>query len=171
MAGVSNGAGKSTLMKIIAGVHAEYLGVMRLNGAEVVHFRSARDARDAGVGMVHQELSIMTRSQRGRERVPWQSAHEPPRSGGLAAHGARGRLVSPGPRHRGLHLRAPMASLPIGMQQLVELSRVLFSGARIIILDQPTSALSAPEVDRLFAVLRRLRESGKKHRLHLGFPR
>jgi ribose transport system ATP-binding protein len=57
--------------------------------------------------------------------------------------------------------RAPMASLPIGMQQLVELSRVLFSGARIIILDEPTSALSAPEVDRLFAVLRRLRESGK----------
>jgi ribose transport system ATP-binding protein len=56
---------------------------------------------------------------------------------------------------------APMGSLPIGMQQLVELSRVLFSGARIIILDEPTSALSAPEVDRLFDVLRRLRQSGR----------
>jgi ribose transport system ATP-binding protein len=57
--------------------------------------------------------------------------------------------------------RALMGSLPIGMQQLVELSRVLFSGARIIILDEPTSALSAPEVDRLFGVLRRQRESGR----------
>ena len=53
-----NGAGKSTLMKIIAGVHAGYAGTMRLDGAEV-HFRSARDARDAGIGMVHQELSIL----------------------------------------------------------------------------------------------------------------
>src|SRR5512143_1808904 len=53
-----NGAGKSTLMKIIAGVHAEYLGAMRIDGAEV-HFRSASDARDAGIGMVHQELSVL----------------------------------------------------------------------------------------------------------------
>jgi ribose transport system ATP-binding protein len=53
-----NGAVKSTLMKIIAGVHAEYSGSMRIDGSEV-HFRSARDARDAGIGMVHQELSIL----------------------------------------------------------------------------------------------------------------
>src|SRR5437016_3875006 len=57
--------------------------------------------------------------------------------------------------------RALMGSLPIGMQQLVELSRVLFSGARIIILDEPTSALSAPEVERLFGLLRRLKDAGK----------
>ncbi len=59
-----NGAGKSTLMKIIAGVHAGYDGTMRVAGREV-HFRSARDARDAGIGMVHQELSIV-RSCRSR---------------------------------------------------------------------------------------------------------
>ncbi len=53
-----NGAGKSTLMKIIAGVHGDYEGTMRLGG-ESVRFRSARDARDAGIGMVHQELSIV----------------------------------------------------------------------------------------------------------------
>src|SRR3712207_9514478 len=53
-----NGAGKSTLMKIIAGVHAEYEGEMRLDGRRV-RFRSARDARDAGIGMVHQELSTV----------------------------------------------------------------------------------------------------------------
>jgi ribose transport system ATP-binding protein len=54
-----------------------------------------------------------------------------------------------------------MGSLPVGLQQLVELSRVLFSGARILILDEPTSALSPPEVARLFAVLRRLRDEGR----------
>ena len=53
-----NGAGKSTTMKIIAGVHSEYQGTMHLAGTQV-HFRSARDAKAAGIGMVHQELSIV----------------------------------------------------------------------------------------------------------------
>ena len=57
--------------------------------------------------------------------------------------------------------RARLGDFPIGVQQLVELSRVLFSGARIIILDEPTSALSPPEIERLFAVLAKLRESGR----------
>ena len=56
---------------------------------------------------------------------------------------------------------ARMGSLPVGIQQLVELSRVLFSGARIIILDEPTSALSPPEVTRLFEALRRLKAQGR----------
>jgi ribose transport system ATP-binding protein len=58
-------------------------------------------------------------------------------------------------------VRAPMGSLPLGVQQLIELGRVLFSGAETIILDEPTSALSPPEIERLFEILRRLRESGK----------
>src|SRR3569623_1313014 len=53
-----------------------------------------------------------------------------------------------------------LGDLPIGLQQLIEIARVLFSGARIVILDEPTSALSPPEVERLFATLRRLREEG-----------
>ena len=57
--------------------------------------------------------------------------------------------------------RARLGDFPIGVQQLVELSRVLFSGARIIILDEPTSALSPPEIERLFGVLAKLRESGR----------
>jgi ribose transport system ATP-binding protein len=154
-----NGAGKSTLMKIIAGVHAGYAGTMRLDGVEV-HFRSARDARDAGIGMVHQELSIL-RDLSVAENVFLGS--QPTGRFGLVdwrcmAREADGHLTGLGIT---VDARAPMGSLPIGMQQLVELSRVLFSGARIIILDEPTSALSAPEVERLFDVLRRLRESGK----------
>ena len=153
-----NGAGKSTLMKIIAGVHADFTGTMKLDGKDV-RFRSARDALNAGVGMVHQELSI----------VPDLSVAEnvflgtQPIRGGVIdwkrmVREAREHLAGLGidvdPRER-------MGSLSIGLQQLIELARVLFSGARIIILDEPTSALSPPEVERLFAVLRRLKERGK----------
>ena len=154
-----NGAGKSTLMKIIAGVHDEFDGEMRLSGTPV-RFRAPRDARDAGIGMVHQELAT----------VPTVSLAEnvfmgaPPMNRfGLIdwpamRRGAREQLQSLG---IDLDPALPMGSLPLGLQQLVELSRVLFSGAEIIILDEPTSALSPPEVERLFTALRRLREAGR----------
>ncbi len=67
--------------------------------------------------------------------------------------------------------RPTVGALPLGLQQLVELARVLSSGARIIILDEPTSALSPPEVERLFTVLRRLRDGGHSAGLHLALPR
>jgi ribose transport system ATP-binding protein len=153
-----NGAGKSTLMKIIAGVHTGYDGEMLLDG-KPVHFRSTRDALAAGIGMVHQELSV----------VPDLSVAEnvflgtqPTKAGIVDWRGmtesARVQLADLGidvdPRTR-------MGSLPIGLQQLIELARVLFSGASIIILDEPTSALSPPEVRRLFDVLRRLKQRGR----------
>ncbi len=154
-----NGAGKSTLMKIIAGVHTSFEGQMRLEGRPV-RFDGPRAARDHGIGMVHQELAT----------VPTLSCAEnvfmgaPPRNRfGLVdwpamRRGARTQLQSLG---IDIDPATAMGALPLGMQQLVELSRVLFSGARIIILDEPTSALSPPEVERLFAALRRLREAGR----------
>ena len=154
-----NGAGKSTLMKILAGVHGEYAGALRLGGIET-RFRSARDARAAGIGMVHQELSV----------VPALSVAEnvflgaqPVGRLGLVDWARMAREASEHLRGLGIMVdpKAEMGSLSIGLQQLVELARVLFSGARIIVLDEPTSALSPPEVERLFAVLRRLKESGR----------
>jgi ribose transport system ATP-binding protein len=154
-----NGAGKSTLMKIIAGVQPADAGTMRLDGAPV-RLRSTREARAAGIGMVHQELSV----------VPELSVAEnvflgvqPVGRLGLVDWAGMTRAAS---RHLdGLGIavdpRARMADLSIGLQQLVELARVLFSGARLIILDEPTSALSPPETERLFAVLRRLKAAGK----------
>ncbi|MGE5148533.1 MAG: sugar ABC transporter ATP-binding protein, partial [Rhodospirillaceae bacterium] len=152
------GAGKSKLMKIIAGVHTQYEGRMTLDG-HAVHFRSARDALAAGIGMVHQELSV----------VPDLSVAEnvylgkQPTRGGIVdwramVEGAREHLASLG---IDVDPRARMGSLAIGLQQLIELARVLFSGARIVILDEPTSALSPPEVQRLFEVLRGVRASGR----------
>ncbi|WP_428492760.1 sugar ABC transporter ATP-binding protein [Rhodopila sp.] len=154
-----NGAGKSTLMKIIAGVHGDFGGEFRLDG-QPVHFRSPRDALAGGIGMVHQELSI----------APDLSVAEnvflgaqPVNGAGLMQWGRMAREARRQLARLGLDIDPGMriGELPIGLQQMVELARVLFSGARIIILDEPTSALSPPEVERLFAVLRRLRDEGR----------
>src|SRR6185369_14407282 len=153
-----NGAGKSTLMKIIAGVHTQYQGRMTLDG-HPVHFRSTRDALAAGIGMVHQELSVVPDLTVAENVYLGQQ----PTKGGIVdwramVEGARAQLASLG---IAVDPRARMGSLAIGLQQLIELARVLFSGARIVILDEPTSALSPPEVHRLFEVLRGVRASGR----------
>jgi ribose transport system ATP-binding protein len=154
-----NGAGKSTLMKVIAGVHAADSGEFKVDG-EPVHFRSARDARAKGVGMVHQELSVAP-DLSVAENVFLGS--QPVNGLGAIAWGRMAREAAEQLKNLGLDIdpRARLGDFPIGVQQLVELARVLFSGARIIILDEPTSALSPPEIARLFAVLRRVRESGR----------
>ena len=147
-------------MKIIAGVHHGYDGRMRLDGREV-HFRSARDALAAGIGMVHQELSIvpdLTVAENvflGTQPVTRLGIVDWRRHDSKAARAARQ------PRHRRRSRRAASARCRSASSSSSSSARVLFSGARIIILDEPTSALSPPEVERLFAVLRRLRESGR----------
>jgi len=153
-----NGAGKSTLMKIIAGVHAGYDGEMRIDGRPV-HFRSARDALAAGIGMVHQELSIVP-SLSVAENV--FLGHQPVTGAGLVRWRTMAREAREHLKRLGIEVDPAQecGRLPLGLQQLVELGRVLFSGARIIILDEPTSALSPPEIERLFAVLRRLKAEG-----------
>ena len=153
-----NGAGKSTMMKIVAGVYPDFEGIIRLDGKEV-RFRSSRDALNAGIGMVHQELSIVP-DLSVAENVFLGS--QPTRAGVIDWQ----RMMREARRHlSGLGIdvdpRARIGSLSIGLQQLIEIARVLFSGARIIILDETTSALSPPEVERLFQLLRRLKETGK----------
>src|SRR5215470_1948196 len=153
-----NGAGKSTLMKIIAGLHPEFSGRFLVDRQER-HFRSVRDARAAGIAMVHQELSV----------APDLSVAEnvflgaqPTNRFGLVQWRRMAREASEQLARFGIDVdpTTRLGDLPIGLQQLIEIARVLFSGARIIILDEPTSALSPPEVERLFATLHRLRDEG-----------
>jgi len=154
-----NGAGKSTLVKIIAGVHSDYEGEMRFNG-KPVRFRSPAEARDGGIGMVHQELSIVrslsvaenvflgTRLMTRYGVVRWRSMYEQ----------AAVQLAE-----LGIHVdvKQPAGLLNVGVQQLIEIARTIFSGAEIIILDEPTSALSAPEAERLFDFIAMLKNQGK----------
>ncbi|MGY3420920.1 ribose transport system ATP-binding protein [Bradyrhizobium sp. F1.13.4] len=153
-----NGAGKSTLMKIIAGVHTEFSGRFLIEGQET-HFRSARDAHSAGIAMVHQELSVAP-DLTVAENV--FLGNQPTNRLGLVQWRRMAREAGEQLARFGIDVdpMSRLGDLPIGLQQLIEIARVLFSGARIVILDEPTSALSPPEVERLFATLRRLREEG-----------
>ena len=154
-----NGAGKSTLVKIIAGVHSDYEGEMYLNG-KPVRFRSPAEAREGGVGMVHQELSIVrylsvaenvflgTRLMTQMGVVRWRVMYEQ----------AAAQLAELGIH---VNVKQPAGLLNVGGQQLIEIARTIFSGAEIIILDEPTSALSPPEAERLFEFIGLLKEQGK----------
>ena len=153
-----NGAGKSTMMKLLAGVYADYGGEMRLEGSPV-RFRSPADAQARGIGMVYQELSgfphltvaenLFGRRLPGRRGlVDWTAM----------IHDAKELVQQFG---LDIDVTHTMGRLPVGHQQLVEVSRVIWSGARILILDEPTSALSPPETRRLFEFLRRLKTQGK----------
>ncbi len=154
-----NGAGKSTLMKILSGVYSDYEGEMILHG-QSVRFHSPADARVRGIGMVHQELTVFpdltiaenlfngTQPTTRLGRVDWRTmrrqAREHLRELGITIDGNR-----------------LMRSVSVGTQQMIEIARVIFSGAGIIILDEPTSSLSLAETQRLFEFIRRLREQGK----------
>lgn len=153
-----NGAGKSTLMKILAGVLQPSTGEIVLNG-KPVKFASTREAAAQGIGMVHQELNLFENLSvaenifLGRELqqglLPIDEATQQARSAALLK-----RLDQP------ISPKELVASLKVGQQQLVEIAKALAEDADILILDEPTSALSKTEVDILFRVIRELTRQG-----------
>src|ERR1700751_1575554 len=153
-----NGGGKSTLMKIIAGVHPEFSGHFTLDGRET-RFRSTRDAHAAGIAMVHQELSVAP-DLTVAENVFFGT--HPTNRLGLVQWRRMAREAGEQLARFGIDVDPTMrlGDLPIRLPQLIEIGRVVFSGARILTRDEPTSALSPPEVERLFSTLRRLRDEG-----------
>ena len=152
-----NGAGKSTLMKILAGVETQTTGTIELDGQEVV-FSSPADAVANGVAIIHQELnlcpnlSIADNIFVGRERTkgPFVDyAAQRQDAIDLLAH-----LEEP------IDPKTLVGDLRLGQQQLVEIARALSEDARVLIMDEPTSALSAVEVRVLFRVIRELTARG-----------
>jgi ribose transport system ATP-binding protein len=153
-----NGAGKSTLMKLLSGAYAEYDGEISI-GSEVCRFSSPADARAHGIAMVYQELSTFSHLTVAENLL----GPNLPRSWGWVNWTEANRSAEQHLRELGLDIdvTSVMGSLPIGWQQLVEIARVIFSGAGIIILDEPTSALSPPETARLYELMRALKAQGK----------
>ncbi|WP_312242692.1 sugar ABC transporter ATP-binding protein [Pantoea sp.] len=153
-----NGAGKSTLMKILAGVQQPTSGEIFLNG-EKVALSSTRDAARLGIGMVHQELNLFENLSvaenifLGRELqkglMPINEAEQMKRTAALMQ-----RLDQP------ISPKELVANLKVGQQQLVEIAKALAEDADILILDEPTSALSKTEVEILFRVIRELTSQG-----------
>ncbi|MBV9490167.1 MAG: sugar ABC transporter ATP-binding protein [Verrucomicrobia bacterium] len=153
-----NGAGKSTLMKIAAGLISDYEGIVEVEGRQCV-FNSTRDATRAGIAMIHQELSLVPELAvdenifLGQEKVRGLFLVDRPR---------QKRAAQDVLRPLDFHARfdVPVSKLRIGEQQLVEIGKALVANARILIMDEPTSALSVNEAERLFQVIRRLARDG-----------
>jgi simple sugar transport system ATP-binding protein len=153
-----NGAGKSTLMRILSGMYAPDAGHVEVEGRDVTGWHTSQ-AIAAGVGMVHQHfmlvppLSVAENVMLGREFT---------RGAGVLDVARAEREVGALSERTGLRVEpsAPLGTLSVGQAQRVEILKVLFRGARILILDEPTAVLSPPEVVELWAVLRRLREDG-----------
>ena len=153
-----NGAGKSTLVKLLAGVYQADGGELRIDG-EPRAFATPADARNAGIAVIYQEptlfydLSIAENIYMGRQPCD--------RAGRIrydAMHAEVDRLLE----SLGVHLRAqqPVRGLSIADQQVVEIAKALSLNANVLIMDEPTAALSLPEVQRLFAIAEKLRARG-----------
>jgi len=154
-----NGAGKSTLMKIVAGIESPSSGKMYLDGEEV-SFRDTTEARAKGIGIIHQELSLFPNLN------VYQNIF-------MANEHTKGQVVLDNKTHIQLandvleRLQYPIdpvtliGDLRVGQQQMVEIARNLVQeGLRILIMDEPTSSLSASEVESLFKIMNDLTASG-----------
>ncbi len=154
-----NGAGKSTLVKIVAGVHRRDGGVFRLGGRDV-DFTSTSESKAAGVAVIYQEptlfpdLSVTENIFMGR-----QILGRGRRIDRAAMHAEAERLFD----RLGVRIdpRRPALGLSIADQQIVEIAKAISLDARLLIMDEPTAALSGVEVERLFAVARSLRDEGR----------
>ncbi len=153
-----NGAGKSTLVKVISGVYTRDSGEMIVFGESVGHL-SPKEAQEMGIAIIHQELHMcrhLTVTENiflGREET----------RGGLLSNRKMRRRAKEVIDELNIRLDpdAIVDDLSISQQQMVEIAKALATDAQILIMDEPTSALSSTEIEELFDIIRRLRDSGK----------
>ncbi len=153
-----NGAGKSTLMHILSGVYVPDAGEIRING-QPVQINNPRQAQDLGIGMVFQELSLVSSlsiaenifPNRAPSRLPgvidWPRLYQNTR-----------QLIAQ--FDQDLDVRTPVGMLNVTTRQIIEIVKAFSLNAKILLLDEPTSALTLDEVERLFDTMRRLKQRG-----------
>jgi ribose transport system ATP-binding protein len=153
-----NGAGKSTLMKILAGVYSPDEGTIRFKGRTVA-FHDSTQARDAGIGIIYQELNLVPHLSvaanifLGREPLTRIGTLDERRMN-AEAQAMLGRL------NLSIDPRVTLRRLPISKQQMVEIAKSLSFASEVLIMDEPTSALTEAEIDELFRVIHTLRDRG-----------
>ena len=154
-----NGAGKSTLMKILSGVYQKDAGTIRVFGESVENL-SPKKAQELGIAIIHQELnlcphlSVAENIFLGREKVGALrrlSQREMNREAGKILENLRIDLAP----------TTMVGNLQVSKQQMVEIAKALSTNARVLIMDEPTSALTAKEIEELFRIIRQLRDEGR----------
>lgn len=152
-----NGAGKSTLMNVLAGLYRQDSGIIRVKGRTVA-FSSPRDAIQAGIGMVHQHFMLVP-SQTVTENV-LLGLDDPPFLMRLQAYDAKVESLAD---RFGLKVdpRTKIWQLSVGEQQRVEILKILYRGADVLIMDEPTAVLAPQEIEGLFKTLRSMVAAGK----------
>ncbi|MFC5283570.1 sugar ABC transporter ATP-binding protein [Pedobacter alpinus] len=154
-----NGAGKSTLMKILSGVYSDYEGDLVYKG-EVIRFKNTRDAQQVGIAIIHQELNL----------IPYLSITENLFLG-RELKNSLGMLDKKAMKIRAVELLKKLklvvspdthiSDLKVGQQQVVEIAKALLYDAEVIIMDEPTSAISENEVEVLHGIINELRAENK----------
>lgn len=152
-----NGAGKSTLMKILSGVYTRDEGTMRIFGQEI-HEMNPQKAQELGVAIIHQELNMcqhLTVAENmflGREKVKGLVLSQ--REMNEEARAMLGRL------NIDMDPTTIVGDMSVSKQQMVEIAKALSTNARVLIMDEPTSALTSKEIDDLFVIIRKLKSEG-----------
>lgn len=154
-----NGAGKSTLLKILTGVYPQYTGEIRLHG-KPVKFKNIKEAQEAGIAVIHQELnlipplSITENLFLGRETVNAFGLLDTEKMHRKAQELLEKLQLNVSPK-------TLVQELKIGEQQLVEIAKALLTNAQIILMDEPTSALTDKEITNLHRIVGELKREGK----------
>jgi inositol transport system ATP-binding protein len=153
-----NGAGKSTLMKIIAGIYQPDAGEIRLNGKQI-QLNSPLDALENGVAMIHQELNLMN-FMTVAENI-W-IRREPRNRFGFVDHGEMRRMTEALFKRLNIAIdpEVEVRDLSVANRQMVEIAKAVSYASDILIMDEPTSALTEREVEHLFDIIRELRSQG-----------
>ncbi|WLH28733.1 L-arabinose ABC transporter ATP-binding protein AraG [Pseudomonas canadensis] len=153
-----NGAGKSTLLKILGGAYLPSSGTLQI-GEQTMDFKSAADSIASGVAVIHQELHLVPEMTVAENLF---LGHLPTRFGVVNRSQLRKQALA---CLKGLANEIDpdekLGRLSLGQRQLVEIAKALSRGAHVIAFDEPTSSLSAREIDRLMAIITRLRDEGK----------
>ena len=152
-----NGAGKSTLVKIMTGIYTEYDGDYYFDGKKV-HFNSIKDAQAAGVFVVHQELNMMNELTVAQNLFIGRES-----KGFFCSDRTINRKTEALIREFDIGVRPTdkLSTLTIGKAQMVEIARAMsFDSTKVLILDEPTAALSQGEVEELFKKIQQLKDKG-----------
>lgn len=154
-----NGAGKSTLMKILTGIYKADAGTVKIGGKEV-HFKKPQDAMNAGISIIHQELSLVPDLNAIENLMLGHEIH----GGGVLKSKEESAFAT---KHLDYvsngaigNYRVPVRKLSVAQQQMIDIAKALSYNSKIMVMDEPTASLTQSEIQNLFAIVRQLKADG-----------